>query len=96
MACISEVRPLDLDGGGPGRRAALVGPRGAEEEFIGLRHGSREVRREGGRGGVARSGEAESLTFEFEVSKASSLRLFGLPNGGVSGKDRFIFKPQGS
>jgi hypothetical protein len=29
---MSEVRPLALVGGGPGRRAALVGPRGEEEE----------------------------------------------------------------
>ncbi len=32
---MSDVRPLALDGGGPGLRAALVGPRGADEAFKG-------------------------------------------------------------
>jgi hypothetical protein len=29
---MSEVKPLALDGRGPGRRAALVGPRGEDDE----------------------------------------------------------------
>ena len=32
---MSDVRPLALDGGGPGLRAALVGPRGADEALKG-------------------------------------------------------------
>lgn len=53
MACISEVRPLALDGGGPGRRAAFKGPRGAEDAVM-LEAGdlSKEVRNDGGLGEV--------------------------------------------
>jgi hypothetical protein len=32
LAAISELRPLARDGGGPGLRAALVGPKGEEED----------------------------------------------------------------
>jgi hypothetical protein len=49
---MSDVKPLALDGGGPGRRAALSGPRGAEEAdmlFGGL---SKELRSDGGLGDV--------------------------------------------
>lgn len=34
LAWMSEVRPLARVGGGPGRRAAFVGPSGAEEEVM--------------------------------------------------------------
>lgn len=34
FACISEFRPLARPGRGPGRLAALVGPRGAEEGLM--------------------------------------------------------------
>ena len=55
FACISFVRPLALEGGGPGRRAAFTGPSGAEEL---LRPLSKEVFREGGLGDVLGSDSA--------------------------------------
>ena len=46
---ISDVNPLALDGGGPGRRAAAVGPKGEEEAVIAAVI-SAEFRRVGGFG----------------------------------------------
>jgi hypothetical protein len=48
---MSDVNPLALDGGGPGRRAALSGPRGAEEADM-FRELSKELRSDGGLGDV--------------------------------------------
>lgn len=52
LACISDVRPLALDGGGPGRRAAFSGPRGAEEAVMLGDEPSKDVRKDGGLGEV--------------------------------------------
>jgi hypothetical protein len=52
LACMSDVKPLALDGGGPGRRAALSGPRGAEEGDMLLGELSKELRSDGGLGDV--------------------------------------------
>ena len=35
LACISDVSPLALDGGGPGLRAALTAPKGLKDELNG-------------------------------------------------------------
>jgi hypothetical protein len=50
---MSDVKPLALDGGGPGRRAALSGPRGAEEAVMLLGELSKELRNDGGLRDVA-------------------------------------------
>jgi hypothetical protein len=49
---MSEVSPLARVGGGPGRRAALIWPRGAEDILIVFENDpSVAVRNEGGLGG---------------------------------------------
>ena len=58
FACISFVRPLALEGGGPGRRAAFTGPSGAEELLRPELALSKEVRSEGGLGDVLGSDSA--------------------------------------
>ena len=60
LACISDVKPLALEGGGPGRRAALRGPRGAEEAVMMFGELSKEVRSDGGLGEVVAGGSALS------------------------------------
>ena len=52
LACMSDVKPLALDGGRPGRRAALSGPRGAEEADMLFGELSKELRSDGGLGDV--------------------------------------------
>jgi hypothetical protein len=53
---MSEVSPLARVGGGPGRRAALIWPRGAEDRLMGCEDGlSLAARNEGGLGGNVES-----------------------------------------
>ena len=70
---MSDVKPLALDGGGPGRRAALSGPRGAEEADMLFGALSKELRSDGGLGdgaagqsvpadAVALEGSADALS----------------------------------
>ena len=58
LACMSDDRPLALGGGGPGRRAAFSGPRGAEEAVMVFGELSKEVRSDGGLGEVVAGGSA--------------------------------------
>lgn len=48
---MSELRPLALDGGGPGLRAALIGAKGDEEDGMGGSWGRLDVWSEGALGG---------------------------------------------
>ena len=66
---MSEVSPLARAGGGPGRRAAFICPRGAEEEVIVLEHGpSFAIRKEGGLGGGLESRDDCTVEEEFGAS----------------------------
>lgn len=63
---MSEVSPLARAGGAPGRRAAFICPKGAEEEVIVLEYGpSFAIRREGGLGGGLESGDDCTVEEEF-------------------------------
>jgi hypothetical protein len=56
LAAISEVSPLARVGGGPGRRAALIWPRGAEDRLMGFEYElSLAARNEGGLEGFVES-----------------------------------------
>src|SRR5271156_781637 len=84
---MSDVKPLALDGGGPGRRAALSGPRGAEEADMLLGELSKELHSDGGlRDVVAKeSVPADAVSLEGSVDALSvSLGSCAGTTGGLS------------
>jgi hypothetical protein len=84
---MSDVKPLALDGGGPGRRAALSGPRGAEEAVMLFGELSKELRNDGGLRGVA-AGEsvpADAVALEGSANALSvTLGSCAGTTGGLS------------
>lgn len=83
---MSEVSPLARAGGGPGRRAALIWPSGAEDRLMGFEKGpSLAVRNEGGLGGNVES--EDGCDVEGEVGALSDrLWGFGVCNSGFSSR----------
>jgi hypothetical protein len=84
---MSDVKPLALDGGGPGRRAALSGPRGAEEGDMLLGELSKELRSDGGLGDVVakESVPADAVALEGSAEALSvSLGSCAGTTGGLS------------
>src|SRR3954470_17265392 len=72
---MSDVKPLALEGGGPGRRAALSGPRGVEEADMLFGELSNESRSDGGLGDVVaeESVPANAVAVEGSVNALSIL-----------------------
>lgn len=69
MAAMSDVSPLARAGGGPGRRAAFICPRGAEDGVMVL--GSRPsltTRSEGGLGGEGELCDGRNVGGDLEGS----------------------------
>ena len=84
LACISDVKPLALEGSGPGRRAALSGPRGAEEAVMVFGELSKEVRSDGGLGDVVAGGAAVSKVGELgESTDALSVSICSCAGGSA-------------
>jgi hypothetical protein len=82
---MSEVRPLALEGRGPGRRAALSGPRGAEEAVMLFGELSKEVRSDGGFGDVVAGESVDVNAGELEGSANVLSLSFGSCAGGTGG-----------
>lgn len=84
---MSDVKPLALEGGGAGRRAALSGPSGAEDAVMLFGELSREVRNDGGFGQVVavESADAEEGKLDGWVDTLSvSLRSCAGATGQLS------------
>jgi hypothetical protein len=91
LAAMSDVSPLALVGGGAGRRAAFICPRGAEDGVMVLGNDpSVDVRREGGRGGEGKLLEGWSIGESFSVScswlsESGICKSCSTTEGGVCG-----------
>jgi hypothetical protein len=84
---MSDVKPLALEGGGAGRRAALSGPSGAEDALMLFRELSNEVRSDGGFGEVVTVESADSEAGKLDVwvdTLSVSLRPCAGATGGLS------------
>ncbi len=69
LAAMSEVSPLALVGGGPGRRAAFIWPSGAEDGVKVLeKDPTFAVRSEGGLGGEVEPSDGCSVEGDLEAS----------------------------
>jgi hypothetical protein len=80
---MSDVRPLALEGRGPGRRAALSGPRGAEEAVMLFGELSKEVRSDGGLGDVVAGGTVDVKAGELERSSVACSVSLGSCASGI-------------
>jgi hypothetical protein len=85
LACMSDVKPLALDGGGPGRRAALSGPRGAEEAVMLFGELSKELRSDGGLGDVAAGESVPADAVALEGSADALSVILGSCAGAAGG-----------
>jgi hypothetical protein len=82
---MSDVKPLALDGGGPGRRAAFSGPRGAEEAVILFGELSKELRSVGGLRDVAAGESVPADAVAFEGSADALSVILGSCAGTTGG-----------
>jgi hypothetical protein len=81
---MSDVKPLALEGGGPGRRAALSGPRGAEEADM-FGELSNELRSDGGLGDVVAAQFIPAAAVALEVSADTLSVSLGSGAGATGG-----------
>ena len=90
---MSDVKPLALEGGGAGRRAALSGPSGAEDAVMLFGELSKEVRSDGGFGevviGESADADAGKLGSWVDTPSASVKPCAGA-TGGLSGRGSSI------